>query len=495
MKLKHLLLIIICAVAFLVNNSALRPDIMECRNIVTAREIVSGGNWLLPTMNGELRLEKPPLPTWIAAAVETIIPDSLAAQRTMAGFAAMIWVLFLYLFAQLFLKDFSYSSDTGGSTKMREDYAWVSTLLFVTCYNVVLMGRTATWDIYCHAFMMGGIYFLWRGLYETGHTYRWMSLAGLMMGLSFLSKGPVSFFALLLPFLICILLFKRPSKKHKALPIAVMIVICLALSAWWYVYLFIVHPEATQYVIHKESSSWGDRNVRPWWYYWRFFVETGIWTPLMLIAMAVPYWKKHLRLHRQYLFMITWVGIALILLSCTPEKKTRYLLPMMVPCCYSMAFMICHWNMHSKKWAFRTVYTVTALFAVVEIAAMPLINKKFCGDDSYSIKKTRTITALRDIPFYYNKNVELRIEIVYAAGKKILPLDISDKEAVMKALPCVILTHKRAGEELPKSITDAVDTVYYGHYDDNHHPKTDKHYDKKFLFNVTLLKGKNNIAQ
>ena len=30
---------------------------MESRNLITAREMVSEGNWLIPTMNGELRLE------------------------------------------------------------------------------------------------------------------------------------------------------------------------------------------------------------------------------------------------------------------------------------------------------------------------------------------------------------------------------------------------------------------------------------------------------
>ena len=56
-----LLLALLCFVAFFVNNCFLRPDIMETRNLETAREMVEGGNWLVPRMNGEYRLEKPPL--------------------------------------------------------------------------------------------------------------------------------------------------------------------------------------------------------------------------------------------------------------------------------------------------------------------------------------------------------------------------------------------------------------------------------------------------
>ena len=61
------ILIIVCFAIFFVNLDVLYPNIMEARNFITAREMVSDGNWLLTTMNGEPRYEKPPLPTWLAA--------------------------------------------------------------------------------------------------------------------------------------------------------------------------------------------------------------------------------------------------------------------------------------------------------------------------------------------------------------------------------------------------------------------------------------------
>ena len=89
-----LLLALLCFVAFFVNNGFLRPDIMETRNLETAREMVEGGNWLVPRMNGEYRLEKPPLPTWIAAAAQAVAPDNLEVQRTMSGLAGCMLVVF-----------------------------------------------------------------------------------------------------------------------------------------------------------------------------------------------------------------------------------------------------------------------------------------------------------------------------------------------------------------------------------------------------------------
>ena len=157
-----LLAIVICFIAFFVNNDVIEPDIMESRNIVTAREMVYDGHWIVPTMNGELRLEKPPLPTWLTAVAEMISPDNVALQRGMAGLAALLLCFYFWRFARRVL----------GVEPM------VPLLLLCTCYSVVLMGRTASWDIYCHAFMMGCIYHLARGLLAEGSSWRQLTEIG-----------------------------------------------------------------------------------------------------------------------------------------------------------------------------------------------------------------------------------------------------------------------------------------------------------------------------
>ena len=52
------------------------------------------------------------------------------------------------------------------------------------------MGRTATWDIYCHAFMMGAIYYLYLALRQNPCKWTYFIGAGIFMGLSFLGKVP-----------------------------------------------------------------------------------------------------------------------------------------------------------------------------------------------------------------------------------------------------------------------------------------------------------------
>ncbi len=510
---------------------------MESRNIVTAREMVGDGNWLVPTMNGELRLEKPPLPTWVAGATEKLCPDSLTAQRVAPGIMGCLWTLCLFLLVRYMSR--------------RDDLAVATVVVFLTCYNVVLMGRSATWDIYCHAFMMAAICYLTRALFERQHYWRRFLLSGLFMGLSFLSKGPVSFYALLLPYLIMLAFVRpRPSMRGKWGAFAAMLAVMLAVGGWWYVYLLVAHPAEVSAVIHKETGAWTGHNVRPWYYYWRFFLEMGAWAVLMLAALAVPYWTKHITLKRDYKLAMIWALASLVLLSLMPEKKTRYLLPSLAPCSIVVACLLVHFRQgirmdKASRWLYvangvlmtlivlaapvllymfgvkagtisfpafvalgvcmaaiaawlawntrqyrpmRFMAGIAALFVVAELFLLGTIGHSVGNPDAKSIAATRIDKRLANLPFYYNEKEELRIELVYEAHRKILPLDLSDARAVRAALPCAIVTRKWAGEELPREMLAAVDTIAVGTFDDNKHPKTDRHYTGLFVNHVTILR-------
>jgi len=60
-----IIFLVIVMLGFSIGN--LPVSIMEARNFITAREMITDGNWLLTTMNGLARYEKPPLHTWLTA--------------------------------------------------------------------------------------------------------------------------------------------------------------------------------------------------------------------------------------------------------------------------------------------------------------------------------------------------------------------------------------------------------------------------------------------
>lgn len=479
----RIILFILCLAAFFANPGVLSPDVMEMRNIVTAREMVAEGHWLIPTMNGELRLEKPPLPTWVAGAIETLVPDSLSAQRMAPALMAMLWTLFLWLIARYLNR--------------RENMARNAVLVFITCYNVILMGRSATWDIYCHAFMMGAIYFLLRAFYDeekglTPHRWRWMIAAGVMMGLSFESKGPVSFYVLLLPAVISMIVIRHPLMRGKWLPLLAAVLICLVLSSWWYIVLHLFYPETTQAVLHKESGAWLSHNVRPWYYYWRAFLETGLWAPFVLATLAIPYWRRRLDNPRGYLFVMLWMLGQFLLLSLMPEKKMRYLLPMAPTCAMAVAYILSYIEdkTRHRKVIRSLVWGFAGLCFVAEVVLLKPIGDMFVHRSAQGIAMVNANRTLDSLPFYSVAHEPLPIELVYEAKRKIRPLDTGNAAAVQQALPCVLVSTRHAGLELPAGLLSVLDTVPLGITNDNKHAKTDRHYSQNFIKHLTILKPK-----
>lgn len=542
-KWHWLLLFIVFGFTFFVHNDAFFVDLMESRNIVTAREMVYDGNWLLPTMNGEIRLEKPPLPTWGAALAELVSSDNIKVQRAMAGLAAVLLVCFFYLFASRLTQN--------------PMYALVSALVLCTTYNVVLLGRTATWDIYCHAFMMGAIYFLFKGWHARTCRYSSFIYAGIFMGLSFLSKGPVSFYALLLPFAVAYWLVYRGGFRGKWKALLLAFVIALIIGTWWYVFIYVYHPESSLFVFHKESSSWLNYNVRPWYYYWRFFLETGIWAVFLLTALVYPYWKKRVENPKAYALVFCWTLLVVLFLSFLPEKKYRYLFPCLIPAALTVGYLFWYWIQQARRrmweagakkfylfnallvaivsllipaalywFVFKEgemsladfillsalfvilsaalfvaavklrplffVLAVTALFVSVESFLLPYVGLQVGNEGGTTLRATRQVEALKPLPFYYNAaDGQIRMELVYDAYKKIRKMDLTDKKSVTEALPFVLVSRQKAEEAIPDSIRSGLDLQWIGLYDNNRWQKNNRRrYSPEFINHVTIVRRK-----
>ncbi len=312
-------LVVLCVISFFVSLGASDVSLMEARNLVTAREMAAQNNWLIPTMNGEIRLAKPPMPTWFVAAISRLAgsSDDLSILRLPSALAACLLVFSIY--------GLSLAMD-GNSHR-----AFLCAAMLVTSALLIHMGRTASWDIFCHAFMAAALWALWTGLHQ-GTGKRAFVLAGACLGLSFMSKGPVSFYALLLPFFLAYLfVFGSSTIRSQWRGLCLALFICLLLSCWWPIYILVYHADLARLVMHEETQAWGNHHVEPWWYYWNFLAYTGGWLVWAFAALLRPYAVERAGSRQTHAFLLLWLAAALVLLSLIPEKKERYLLPAMIP--------------------------------------------------------------------------------------------------------------------------------------------------------------------
>lgn len=326
---KHLLLIALVGIlVFLVNLDSIYVNIMEARNFITAREMVQDDHWLLTTMNAEPRYEKPPLPTWLTALSGMFFGfDSLTALRLPA---ALVTLLLLFCF-------YSFIPKLGVTKKQ----SFLATLILATSFYIVFMGRNGQWDIFTHSFMMVGIFYLWNFFREQESLWKNALFGALFLGLSLMSKGPVSLYALLLPFLIAFgIIYGYKGLGGKWKPLLMLVVLSLILGGWWFLYVRLVDPEPFLEITGQEATRWASYNVRPFYYYWSFFTQSGIWTIPAFVALLYPYLKNKVENKKAYHFSLLWTLIAVVLLSIIPEKKSRYLLPVLIPMALNTSFYI-----------------------------------------------------------------------------------------------------------------------------------------------------------
>lgn len=365
-KVHLLLLLVLCYISFFLYNDSFFVNIMEARNFVTAREMIEKGNWLVPTMNGELRLAKPPLPTWITAAFGYFFGmNDISILRIPSGIMGCLMVLFMYRF--------TLSLDGSKSS------ALTSSIILTTSFYILYMSRTSTWDIYCHSFMLGAIWILFRNLkYKRNSQWVEFLLVGFLLGLSFLSKGPVAFFALFLPFLIAYgWVYGMKDFKQHWKPMLVCIVIFCIVSFWWPIYIHFAHPEELAAIAKLESVSWMNRHVRPFYYYWNFPIQSGIWTLVIVSALAYPYAIKNIEKKKEYKFAFIWTIASVVLLSCIPEKKERYLLPVLIPSAIIAGQMIQHlhrvFSTQQEKTADKWIFGINVWILIVISFLLPML--------------------------------------------------------------------------------------------------------------------------
>lgn len=355
------LLLVLSLCLFFFHLGVIAVSIMEARNFVTSREMLTQGHWLLTTLNNIPRYQKPPLPSWIGSVFGCFLgKNNMIAYRIPTALMATCTIMAWYFVSKLI----------SGSKKI----SFISAVILATSFYFYAIQREAPTDMYAHGFMVMALYFLFQ-LFNK-HTQLWQNaiLAAVFFGASFLSKGPISLYALFLPFIIAYaIVFKFKNTKPKILPFIVFFILAGSIGLWWFIYVRIADPEAFMAIATKETANWASYNVRPFYYYWSFFTQTGIWTIPALLSLFYPYLKNKVANKKAYLFSFIWTIGAVVLLSIIPEKKARYLFPVLIPLALNISFYIAYIirsfpELKSKKDTYP-VYFNFGFIAIIAIVA------------------------------------------------------------------------------------------------------------------------------
>ena len=195
-------------------------SIMEARNLISAQSMAMDGDWLIPHLFTEIRLNKPPLPVWLTTPVFLLdaAPSMFALHVPVILVTALLGVFCFELYRSLF-------DD--------EKTAFYAGLVVSSMLLTLKLGTTNSWDIYSVVFMTGALV----ALVRSGRG--WLIAGVLLLAASVLSKGPVQLYTMLLPFLATLLFFRKavPWKR-----LAVILTAGCMLGSLWYLYVYLAVP-------------------------------------------------------------------------------------------------------------------------------------------------------------------------------------------------------------------------------------------------------------
>lgn len=287
--------------------------IQEVRIAETAREMIVNGDWGVPHYNGELRLQKPPLPYWLTAASYEIGGINETATRLPA-------VLFGLLTSALLFSWVKRETNIKAASN--------TALTFVVSYIGIRYFRSGEADAIL-LFFISAAGLLGYTMFQKGATKHYQALFGLALGLGFLSKGPAALAIPLLTLLGYGLLTKNVPKLKSCFSVAGSILL-LATAFGWYVWLALKFPDAVHYFVTKQVDETfvSGTHAKPiWWYLAHAFEFFAPWGFLIIPASWLAYKTRGTGNTPDYMrFAWVWLAVVFVLLTVTINKQMQYAL-------------------------------------------------------------------------------------------------------------------------------------------------------------------------
>lgn len=302
--------LVLIAVWDLGGRSILHRDLP--RFAVIAREMIMGGDWLVPQQHGKPYLNKPILFIWMVAGPSALVGDANAVLLRLPSALALVVTG---------LSTCAWARARTGSLAIGR----VAGLFVVTMFLTSELGRTGRPDMLAAACSTACAACLDRAALGRG-TRRDPWWAGLALGAGLLSKGPV---VMLVP--AAVLLLPTPGTTLRgrlgaARPWLVFLV-GLAVAALWVVPAWQRAGDGffQGLVVRQVSERVAGRgnHQEAWWYY--LLELPPVLAPWGLLGTAVALGALHPRVRRAVGGTIpAVVGVTMLVLSAVPTKEVRY---------------------------------------------------------------------------------------------------------------------------------------------------------------------------
>ncbi len=292
----------------------------EARRALPEREMLETGDWLLPHLNGELYITKPPLLYWIVVTIAQVfgsvnewvvrLPSALAASAT------------AYMVYQFALKKFG---------------AWPALFalqILIANTTFAMFARRAEIEMLLTALCVGALFSALRYL-QVGAGRGWIYLSYFLLALAMLTKGPLVLLLVTLPILLFAIV-QRDTRSWQLIkdPIGWAIFSLIGLS-WYLAVTWRLGPDiwaiiAKKDIVGKINSEVGHKPL----FSYLLWIVVDFLPASLLVFLNIKRFKLNF-LRRQsliqtksdVLLLLAAVIVPLVIFSLFSNKHAKYLLP------------------------------------------------------------------------------------------------------------------------------------------------------------------------
>ena len=290
-------------------------DANEAFYAQTPREMIEARDYVTPSFNFQLRMNKPVLSYWNVAASYHLFGISEWSERLPIALGAVVIIASAFALGRLL------AANVGG---------FLSALILATSPRLLLLARRIIIDI--HITMWTALVLLCFALAETRPQRRrlYLCLMYVAAGFGVLTKGPVAVFLPAVVFFIYLASQKRLGDlRHMLLPTGA--VISLAIVVPWYYLLYREH--GWEYIgsfifgenLGRYAEAIGEQSRGLLFYFPVMLADLFPWSPMIPVAV---WWAIRDRWHdRVARLLVLWIAVIVIFFSLSGTKEDLYILP------------------------------------------------------------------------------------------------------------------------------------------------------------------------
>jgi 4-amino-4-deoxy-L-arabinose transferase-like glycosyltransferase len=333
----------------------------EARYALLARNMVEQGHWLVPHIDREVHMEKPPLFMWAIALLSLPTRDvseltaTLPAALSAIGGVAVTFLLGRRLF--------------GGVGGLLAALILATTPGYFSLATVVLADMTVAFFIVC------GVWFFWKAMETPDSERSAMIMCYVCLGLALSAKGPAGL-APIVAFAAFLVWDSGWRGLRRLRPLMGLGIIAVIASPWAIAFAM---QRDTSYLQSVLMEDYLGPHASRWERFGEIFFVAGPlgvkflpWSLFLPAAVWHGWRKSDAAARRKFALLLCWVLTYVVLMTAMSHKRERYLLPVYPAVALMVAWLWQDWMSSPAPRALRAHGWLWGVLAVAGAVALLL---------------------------------------------------------------------------------------------------------------------------